>query len=118
EVLRACWDDPDRLRPDRVAARVTEQAAAEFARLAAGLQARAGNPQAAAHFLMRLLFCLFAEDIGLLPKDLFTRLVANTRTRPDHFTRSLGALFAAMAAPDGFFGEYPIKWFNGGLFDE
>jgi hypothetical protein len=32
--------------------------------------------QAIAHYLIRLLFCLFAEDIDLLPKHLFTRLVA------------------------------------------
>jgi hypothetical protein len=30
----------------------------------------------AADFLIRLLFCLFSEDIGLLPERLFTRLVA------------------------------------------
>src|SRR5436305_5853261 len=32
DVLRACWDDPERLRPARTTAQVTEQAAAEFAR--------------------------------------------------------------------------------------
>gem|GEM_PF-6770959 len=31
--------------------------------------------------IMRLLFCLFAQDIGLLPLGLFTRIVEGTRRR-------------------------------------
>jgi hypothetical protein len=49
-----------------------EMAAAEFATLADSLRATGVDPQRAAHFLMRLLFCLFAEDIGLLPPKLFS----------------------------------------------
>ena len=75
----ALFTDPARLRPQQTTAEVTEQAAAEFARLAASLQTRGHDPEAAAHFLMRLLFCLFAEDIGLLPKGLFTQLAERTR---------------------------------------
>jgi hypothetical protein len=64
---------------------------------------------------MRLLFCLFAEDVGLLPSRLFTRLVEGTRTRPAEFTRRVRGLFGAMAA-GGFFGEHDIAHFDGGLF--
>jgi hypothetical protein len=38
EVLRAVFTDPNQLRPDRSSARVTEKAAAEFAKLAVNLE--------------------------------------------------------------------------------
>jgi len=115
EVLRAVFTHPDRLRPTRTAASVTEDAAREFAALAENLRRRGEDPEATAHFLMRLLFCLFAEDIGLLPERLFTTLVARTRTRPADFTARLGLLFAAMST-GGSFGADDIAHFNGGLF--
>ena len=90
EVLRAVFTDPARLRPDRSMADVTEMAATEFATLADSLRARGVDPQRAAHFLMRLLFCLFAEDIGLLPPKLFSVLLERTRHRPADFKTRLG----------------------------
>src|SRR5208282_4148976 len=91
EVLRAVFTDPARLRPDRSTADVTEMAAAEFATLADSLRARGVDPQRAAHFLMRLLFCLYAEDIGLLPAKLFSVLLERTRRRPAY--RLLSAVY-------------------------
>jgi type II restriction/modification system DNA methylase subunit YeeA len=67
---------------------------------------------------MRMLFCLFADSIGLLPKHLFRSLLqSEDRFYPKRFLRKLTALFEAMSAPDGIFGEHTIKYFNGGLFD-
>ena len=115
DVLRAVFTEPERLRPERTAEYVTEQAAAQFATLAESLRQRGVDPERAAHFLMRLLFCLFAEDIELLPRRLFTRLVARTRRRPAVFRELLRELFAKMRA-GGFFGVDEIAYFNGGLF--
>jgi len=115
EVLRAVFAHPDRLQPTRTTASVTEEAARAFATLADSLRRRGEDPEATAHFLMRLLFCLFAEDIDLLPDRLFTTLVERTRTRPVDFTARLGLLFAAMAT-GGSFGADDIAHFNGGLF--
>ena len=115
DVLRAVFTEPERLRPERTAEYVTEQAAAEFATLAESLRQRGVDPERAAHFLMRLLFCLFAEDIELLPRRLFTRLVEQTRRRPSVFGELLRELFAKMRA-GGFFGIDEIAYFNGGLF--
>src|SRR5436309_2314399 len=67
EVLRALFVAPNSLRPEQTAAQVVERAAAEFAKLSQSLRSRGADPERAARFLMRLLFCLFAEDIGLLP---------------------------------------------------
>jgi len=115
DVLRAVFRQPSALRPQQTAAQVTEQAAAEFARLAESLRQRDVDPERSAHFLMRLLFCLFAEDIGLLPPRLFARIVEATRARPQDFTARLRQLFGAMAT-GGFFGADDIQYFNGGLF--
>ncbi len=115
DVLRALFEDPERLRPARTTSQVTEEAAAQFSRLAESLRGRGHDAQATAQFLIRLLFCLFAEDVGLLPGKLLSRLVEGTRYRPDVFARRLGVLFAAMSG-GGDFGEHDIKHFNGGLF--
>lgn len=115
EVLRAVFTNPELLRLNRTTNSVTEAAAREFATLAESLRQRGEDPEATAHFLMRLLFCLFAEDIGLLPERLFTTLVERTHTRPAEFTTRLGLLFAAMAT-GGSFGAEDIAYFNGGLF--
>lgn len=115
EVLRAVFNEPDQLRPDRSSARVTEKAAAEFANLAVNLEVRRIDPEKAAHFLMRLLFCLFADSIGLLPDHLFRQMLEIDKGRPANFNRKLRQLFAAMAKGD-IFGVYNVRCFNGGLF--
>jgi len=115
EVLRALFTNPEQLRPQQTPAQVTETAAREFAQLAASLHTAGAEPEQAAHFLMRLLFCLFAQDIQLLPPQLFTRLVEGSRERPAEFGRRLRLLFEAMAG-GGAFGEHDIAHFNGGLF--
>ena len=115
EVLRAVFNEPDQLRPDRSSARVTEKAAAEFAKLAVNLEARRVDPEKAAHFLMRLLFCLFADSIGLLPDHLFRQMIEIDKGRPANFNRKLRQLFAAMST-GSIFGVHDVAWFNGGLF--
>jgi type II restriction/modification system DNA methylase subunit YeeA len=115
EVLRALFTDPNRLRPDRTAAEVTEEAAARFGLLAQSLHKRGADPEEAAHFLMRLLFCLFAEDIRLLPPGLFSQLVERTRKDPEQFNALVEQLFEKMAT-GGWFGVEKIAHFNGGLF--
>jgi len=116
EVLRDTFTDPEQLRPERAAARVTESAATEFAKLATSLEQRGHEPQAVAHFLMRLLFCLFADSIGLLPDHLFRQMIELNRATPASFTRMLRQLFAAMSTSGNNFGIHEIHWFNGGLF--
>jgi type II restriction/modification system DNA methylase subunit YeeA len=115
-VLRALFTDPDSLRPGRTTESITEEAAGKFALLADGLRSRGHDPHQAAHFLNRLLFCLFAEDVGLLPKDLFTRVVERTGRDPELFARYTGELFGAMASGGDFLLE-EIRHFNGGLFE-
>lgn len=116
-VLRALFTDPNSLRPGRTTESVTEEAAGKFARLAEGLRSRGHDPHLAAHFLNRLLFCLFAEDVGLLPSGLFTRIVERTTRDPQLFAQYVGDLFGAMESGGNFLLE-DISHFNGGLFSD
>ena len=116
KALRSLFYNPESFRPEKTAAQVTEEAATQFAHLAEHLRKWGHSPHAIAHYLIRLLFCLFAEDIDLLPRDLFTRMVETGRRNPAHFNRQIVQLFAAMADGDTF-GEHTIRYFDGGLFD-
>lgn len=68
-----------------------------------------------ARFLDRIVFCMFAEDIGLLPAKLFTELLQKSRGTPAKFVRYIGLLFEAMR-DGGDFLLRDIKRFNGNLF--
>jgi hypothetical protein len=57
-----------------------------LARLAEHLRKWGHAPDEIAHYLIRLLFCLFAEDIDLLPHGLFTRLIDLGRKHAQRFT--------------------------------
>jgi type II restriction/modification system DNA methylase subunit YeeA len=116
DQLRALFYKPDQFRAAQSTEQVTQEAAREFARLADQLRKWGEEPDKIAHFLIRLLFCLFAEDIGLLPENLFSQLVARTRGRAADFARQLQQLFDAMAS-GGWFGVAEIAHFDGGLFD-
>jgi type II restriction/modification system DNA methylase subunit YeeA len=116
ERLRAVFYHPAFFETAETPEMVTRRVAEEFARLADLLRQDGHESLAIAHFLIRLLFCLFAEDVGLLPEGLFGRLVARTRAQPVAFASQLSQLFAAMAS-GGWFGAEPIPHVNGGLFD-
>ncbi len=115
-VLRALFYNPEALRPSKTLAQVTEEAAQEFAQLAPRLTSRGLEAHHVAHFLIRCLFCLFAEDIGLLPEDMFTRVVTNSLSQPETFEARIRGLFSAMAV-GGMFGADNLPFFNGGLFN-
>ncbi|MGB8481040.1 MAG: DNA methyltransferase [Acidobacteriaceae bacterium] len=122
EVLRALFGDYSVLRPEHTDAYVTQKAAEQFSRLAERLELEQRNLGASreqvAHFLMRILFCLFADSIGLLPGRVFRNLLqSEDRLLPTKFLRKLKLLFEAMSQPEGIFGEHSIRYFNGGLFD-
>lgn len=118
DILRAVFNEPERLRAPETTEQVTKQAAREFARLADILRKDWGeDPQQTAHYLIRLLFCLFAEDIGLLPRGLFTRLIQQTSGTVTEYTDRIRGLFAAMST-GGWFGVERIAFFDGGLFDD
>ena len=117
DKLKWAMADPERLRPGESRQAVTERAGATFAELAQSLRERGHKPQAVAHFVNRLVFCMFAEDVGLLPDNMFTRMLEHARKRPEEFTELSRDLFGAMST-GGRIGFEAVGWFNGGLFDD
>ena len=142
KMLRALFENIGYFKPTKTIQAVTEDVAKNFAKLADLLRKRNVDPHGAAHFLMKLLFCLFAEDVGLLPNEIFTKLVAKAAGRfeglesddaetlalkprkasadvgdDDFLGRNLRHLFRAMKKGGEFWGE-SIDFFNGGLFDD
>lgn len=115
-LLREVFHDPDKLRPGITSQAITADAASRIAQLAQRLRERGEEPHAVARFLDRLVFCLFAEDIDLLPKGLFTRILEKSKGDADRFVKLVTDLFAAMAA-GGDFGLDSIPHFNGSLFE-
>ncbi len=91
DKLKWAMSDPERLRPGETRQAVTERAAATFAELAQGLRDRGHDPQTVAHFVNRLVFCMFA----------------------DYASRLFGAM-----ATGGDIDFQAVAWFNGGLFDD
>jgi type II restriction/modification system DNA methylase subunit YeeA len=116
-TLRAMFREPGRLDPRLVRERITSDATAKVGQVAQSLAAR-GVPQTqAAHFLMRIIFAMFAEDVGLLERGLLTKVLRRARDHPEKSQSYFQELFAAMQAGGEFWGV-DIRHFNGGLFDD
>ena len=116
-MLKWAMSEPDRLRPGETRQAVTERAATTFAALAQALRERGHESHTVAHFVNRLVFCMFAEDVGLLPNDMFTRMLKRSRLKPEQFVEYASRLFSAMST-GGDVGFEEVAWFNGGLFDD
>ena len=135
ERLRLVWTDPAILNPTRRTAEVTREVAELLAKLSTSLETRLiralpkdDRPEALASarraiaekvalFLMRCLFTMFAEDIGLLPRGGFTDLLHGYRDQPDRIHFALEQLWRNMNQ-GGFSTDLhaDVLKFNGGLF--
>lgn len=111
------FTEPERFRPGTTREMVTAQAAEAFASLAQRLHSQGYASRRVAHFVNKLLFSMFAEDIGILPGHLFTRMLEACTKDPSRFEKLAADLFGSMKS-GGFFGVEEIPWFNGGLFDD
>ncbi len=116
QVLRACFHDPEQLKPGQTTEALTRDAAVRFGAVADSLRRKWKlDDQHVARYLMRLVFCMFAGDVGLLPKGIIGRLIAANLTTSDQFAGRLGELFRQMQT-GGFWGADEIAFFDGGLF--
>ncbi|QDV72486.1 class I SAM-dependent DNA methyltransferase [Botrimarina mediterranea] len=116
DTLRHVWTDPDALDPSRRSAKVTRDIAASLAKLARALEADGHPAEDVAHFLMRCLFTMFAEDVGLLRENAFLDLLKSIDD-PAHFAPVMESLWRTMDT-GGFSTDLrqTLKRFNGGLF--
>lgn len=120
ERLRRIWLDPLSLDPAKVSAVVTREIAGYLATLASSLEDAGHSPRLVAEFLTRCLFCMFAEDVGLLPKESFRSLLESLRQSPDGFVPKLRQLFAEMQTGTDYsvILNKKLLRFNGGLFED
>lgn len=119
DFLRAIWLDPFSLDPSRRAAQVTREVAASLARLARNLEEQGKDSRIVADFLMRCLFTMFAEDVGLLPQNCFTDLLEELKDRPPHLASMLETLWKDM--DQGGFStvtKNKVLRFNGHFFKD
>ena len=117
DKLKWAMSSPARLRPGETRQTLTERAAQTFAQLAQSLRDQGHAPEEVAHFVNRLVFCMFAEDVGLLPDDMFARMLKHARRKPEEFGALAQELFGAMST-GGRVGFEHVEWFNGGLFED
>ncbi|HZI20615.1 MAG TPA: DNA methyltransferase [Pyrinomonadaceae bacterium] len=118
ERLRLVWEDPLALDPGRQSARVTREMAERLAALARSLEAAGHAPERVAHFLMRVIFTSFAEDMRLLPERGWTDLLESLGGSAGKFPAMVSSLWETMNA--GGFSPIlreTLPRFNGGLFE-
>ena len=123
QVLTALFEDPYSLQPGQSQARLTEEAADLLGKLTEDLRKwneasdEPVSDQRIARFVMRMIFCFFAADVGLIPKDAFSYLIRVNKADPKTFQDNLSELFGAMK-DGGRFLMQEVPHFNGGLFDD
>jgi hypothetical protein len=112
------FTDPQALNPARYRAQVTREVAAELAKLSRWLEEQGYDPQETASFLMRCIFTMFAEDVGLLKGDVFTQALRDRWIpNPATFKPQIEQLWQTMNT-GGSFGFERILRFNGSFFEE
>ncbi len=120
ERLRLIWTNPAALDPAKVSAEVTREIAGYLAELAKSLEQEKHDPEVVAQFLTRCLFCMFAEDVGLIPDHAFTELLNSVPADGTGFPELLSTLFREMNNGTGKNISVVLRKkllrFNGGLF--
>jgi len=117
ERLVRIWTDPLSLDPARQSARVTRTIAERLAAVSKALEAAQHPPEDVAMFLMRCLFTMFAQSVGLLPKDSFRDLLQRCEQDPERLQPMVGQLWEAMDRGDFAIAiEARVKRFNGEFF--
>ncbi|WP_235897776.1 class I SAM-dependent DNA methyltransferase [Neoaquamicrobium microcysteis] len=121
-LLATIFTDPSSLDPAREAARVTRAIAKRLAEVSKALEEK-HPPEEVAHFLMRCIFTMFAEDVDLLPRGKFTELLSDCIASPAAFLPMIEELWAKMDEPaqdKRFFSAFKerLRHFNGNLFKE
>jgi hypothetical protein len=113
-LLQAIWTDPNSLDPRARAQAVTKEVAGHLANLARRLE-QEYEQERVARFIMRCVFTMFAEDIGLLNNEPFRHLLERCTDEPAAFAEQAAALWKAMDSGDKFEWKKLMR-FNGHFF--
>lgn len=115
-MFKAIWEDPLSLDPSRRSAKVTREIAAHLAELAKSLEGDHA-PDDVSAFLMRCLFTMFAEDVGLLPERCFQKILESGLDKPEGFAPTAQDLWHAMNVGGWSVAiQDKLLRFNGGIF--
>lgn len=117
QLLQDIFTNPAARDPRGRAQAVTKEIAGKLAELSAAFEDRGHDPEKVARFLMRCVFCFFAEDVDLLPRGLFKRTIETARTAggPERVADVLTSLWRTMDE-GGSFGADLVRRFNGHFF--
>lgn len=117
KLLHDVWEAPHALDPAQQTAKVTREIAGQLAEISKALEGRGFEARSVAVFLMRCLFTMFVEDVGLLRKKGFTDLLTKCLDDPTRFTFEIDDLWRHMDRGDYSpgIGERLLR-FNGKLF--
>ncbi len=117
ERLKNIWDAPQTLDPAQASAKVTREIAKRLAKVSIALEKQGYLADDVAMFLMRCLFTMFAEDVGLLPEKSFKDVLEDCETNPAQFTPLVTQLWEAMNTGGFAFAlKQEVKKFNGEFF--
>ena len=116
EKLRWVFHSPDEFRTNRTVDEATKESADLFTSIVEDMERYNEDPERVARYLNQIIFCLYAEDAGLLPNALFTETLRDHRNDPATFDWAIRNLFAQMAG-GGLFGSARVAHFNGDLFN-
>ena len=117
EVLKALFEEPERLKPLRTTEQITQEAAKLFGRITDDLRKWKVEDMRIARFVTRVMFCMFATDVGLLPRETFSEVINVNKDDPAAFRENLSALFEVMRK-GGKFLMHPVPYFNGRFFED
>ncbi len=99
---------------------VTVLAAEKIATMYRSMIKRKINSNEALHYVLQCIVSLFAEDVGLLPDKIFTRIIEECIQKKASPYDLIGGLFNEMnrpgITPAGYYQG--VDYFNGGLFKE
>jgi len=117
QVLKALFEEPERLKPLRTTEQITQEAAKLFGRITDDLRRWKVEDMRIARFVTRVMFCMFATDVGLLPRETFSEVINVNKDDPAAFRENLSELFEVMGT-GGKFLMHPVPYFNGRLFED
>ena len=114
----------ERIREDQV--EVNVKAAEKMAKLHDALKDSGYDGHDLEVYLVRILFCLFADDTGIFPKDSFYHYIAASKADGSDLTDRIGRLFDVLNMTDEARTKRTLlsdelkqfRYINGGLFND
>lgn len=108
---------PSDFRPNRTRETVTKETADIFHAIVADMEQRNADPVKLSRYLNQIVFCLYAEDAGLINDNLFVEALRRHYRRPAVFDRAVAQLFNLMST-GGQALYHTVNHFNGDLFKD